>query len=101
MKPSEQDETIASVIFIRCLKHLTIPQQNKNEHSGGECGGCIAEERDQLKTELETVRSTVTRLESENKALLIALKNLMPTIRIARLLNTRQRLKQRLKPRRN
>lgn len=47
---------ITSVIFLRCKKHYNIPVQNKNEFSGGECGGCIAEQRDALRdrvTELE------------------------------------------------
>lgn len=40
-QPSADD-----VILIRCTKHLNIGQQNANEHNGGECGGCIAAQRD-------------------------------------------------------
>jgi len=43
-KESAFDEGVASVLTIRCLRHLLVPQFNRNEHSGGECGACIAEE---------------------------------------------------------
>jgi hypothetical protein len=42
-----RDEGRKSVILLRCTECLTIPQQNSNEFSGGECGGCIAKERDE------------------------------------------------------
>jgi hypothetical protein len=35
---------ISSVLYLRCAKHYPIRQHNKNEHGGGECGGCIIEE---------------------------------------------------------
>lgn len=49
-------EGIKSVIAIRCTRHTSTPPQNASEHNGGECGGCIAAERDALRTELEAVR---------------------------------------------
>jgi len=39
---------LSSVLTIRCSKHYPVPQQNKTEQGGGECGGCIAAERDRL-----------------------------------------------------
>lgn len=44
-----EELAIRGVMRIRCLNHVTIPQQNANEFNGGECGACIAEERDALK----------------------------------------------------
>lgn len=46
---------VGSVITIRCSKHYSVPQQNKTEHSGGECGGCIAAERDEFRIALERI----------------------------------------------
>lgn len=45
---SVEQDVIGSILRIRCIKHLDVAQQNKNEHSGGECGGCIAQERDEI-----------------------------------------------------
>lgn len=41
---SQLDQKVAGVLFIRCTKHFTVPQINKNEFCGGECGACIAEQ---------------------------------------------------------
>jgi hypothetical protein len=41
-----ETESNMQCMSIRCTKHLTILQQNFNEFTGAECGGCIAEERD-------------------------------------------------------
>jgi hypothetical protein len=53
------EAAISSVLHIRCAKHYMTPQQNKNEHSGGECGGCIAEERDWYKLEYEALKAVI------------------------------------------
>lgn len=50
---------ITSVIFLRCKKHYNVPVQNENEFSGGECGGCIAEQRDALLEALKVAINTV------------------------------------------
>lgn len=47
-----REDGIRSVLLIRCTKHLTIGQQNTNEITGAECGGCIAAERDSLTSRL-------------------------------------------------
>lgn len=47
-----REEAIQSVLCIRCMRHLNIGMQNTNEFSGGECGGCIAQERDDLQRQL-------------------------------------------------
>jgi len=57
--PQIEAAIISSVLHIRCAKHYTIPQQNKNEHSGGECGGCIAEEREFYKTQYEAYKVVI------------------------------------------
>ena len=46
----------ADVLRIRCIHHINVPQQNTAEHTGAECGGCIAAERDALRSKLEQVR---------------------------------------------
>lgn len=51
----ELDQLIGSVTRIRCIKHIAVPQQNTNEHGGGECGACIAVERDTLKAKCEAL----------------------------------------------
>ena len=43
----------SDVIRIRCIRHINVPQQNASESTGAECGGCIAEQRDQLLDSLE------------------------------------------------
>lgn len=40
------DEAVRNIISIRCIDHIHIPQQNKNEITGAECGACIAAQRD-------------------------------------------------------
>lgn len=51
---SQLHEQFKGVLSIRCMKHINVPQQNKNEHSGGECGGCIAEELESAKRNYDT-----------------------------------------------
>ena len=41
------------VLLIRCVRHISVRQQNTSESTGAECGGCIAEERDRLVDEIE------------------------------------------------
>lgn len=41
-----RDEGRKSVVLIRCINCLSVPQQNKSEITEAECGGCIAKERD-------------------------------------------------------
>jgi hypothetical protein len=55
-QPSADD-----VILIRCTKHLNVGQQNKNEASGGECGGCIAAERDATLARAESCKVALNR----------------------------------------
>lgn len=47
-----REQGIRSVILLRCSQCLTVPQQNHAEFGGGECGGCIAKERDALRKQL-------------------------------------------------
>lgn len=51
-----RDEGRKSVILIRCTECLNVPQQNKAEFTGAECGGCIAKERDAALAEVERVK---------------------------------------------
>lgn len=55
----ELEKKFLGVLSIRCTKHLNIPQQNKAEFSGGECGGCIADERDHALRQVETLRAAM------------------------------------------
>ncbi len=57
---------VASVMSIRCSQHITVPQLNRREHSGAECGACIhagvvsaQAEVDQLKHFLAAEKDTV------------------------------------------
>jgi hypothetical protein len=54
------EEKFAGVLAIRCTKHHTVPQLNKNEHGGGECGACIAEEVEALKKALTAAHDDLT-----------------------------------------
>lgn len=78
-----RNEGRSSVRFIRCMECLTVPQQNKSEATGAECGGCIAKERDALRAKvgrledaLDVTRSNFTfvsnSLEARNKDALAA-----------------------------
>lgn len=60
---------IASVIYSRCAKHYQVPQQNKNEHSGHECGGCMAEERDWYKLQYEAIKIEINQRLDELESL--------------------------------
>jgi hypothetical protein len=53
------ESTFKGVLSIRCTRHIAVRQLNTTEHSGGECGACIAEERDRLRAALEAARSIV------------------------------------------
>jgi hypothetical protein len=53
---SDFENGVASVLRIRCTRHFKVPQLNANEHSGGECGACIAEERDALARQVESLK---------------------------------------------
>jgi len=53
----EAADTFAQPIYIRCLRHLNVRQQNENEITLSECGGCIAEERDTALAEVARLRS--------------------------------------------
>lgn len=66
------EEAIHSVLCIRCIRHLNIGMQNTNEFSGGECGGCIAADRDDLQRQL-----------AEAKALELSRGNVLGRIAIA------------------
>lgn len=48
----ELETAISSVTAIRCTNHITVPHVNRTAHNGGECGACIAEERDAAKSEV-------------------------------------------------
>lgn len=39
---AEYERGVRAVLTIRCLQHQTVPQINRNESGGGECGACIA-----------------------------------------------------------
>lgn len=60
-KPSIDD-----CLHHRCFEHRAVPQQNANEFSGAECGGCIAAERDEAKGLLE-VEQEMCRIEREKR----------------------------------
>lgn len=55
--PQETDKQLFvrldDVLLIRCVRHISVRQQNTSESTGAECGGCIAEERDRLVDEIE------------------------------------------------
>lgn len=59
-----RDEGRKSVILLRCTECLTVPQQNSNEFTGGECGGCIAKERDSLRAQLTAQTAIIGKLEA-------------------------------------
>lgn len=63
---------LASVLSIRCREHYAIPQQNKAEHQGAECGGCIAAERDALRTRLAEADERIKVLEDRAAGFLAA-----------------------------
>jgi predicted nuclease with TOPRIM domain len=50
---------VHDVRIIRCMAHYGVPQQNNNEASSGECGGCIAAERDALREQVKTLREAL------------------------------------------
>lgn len=50
---------MTDLIAIRCTRHYAVPVQNRNEHGGGECGGCIAEDRDTAKEEIARLHKLV------------------------------------------
>jgi hypothetical protein len=50
------DELAAAPVLIRCIEHINVPQQNKSEITGSECGACIAAHRDALAREVEGLR---------------------------------------------
>jgi hypothetical protein len=50
------ESAFKGVLCIRCTRHIAVPQINKTEHSGGECGACIVEERDALAAKVEQLR---------------------------------------------
>ncbi len=58
------EDGIRSVLMIRCLKHRMVPQLNTNEFTGGECGGCIAEERDEARRIAEQRADQIGSLEA-------------------------------------
>lgn len=62
----EFNRGVCSVLRIRCAKHFAIQQQNENEHLGAECGGCIAEERDTLRTRLAAVEKKLEVIKFRN-----------------------------------
>lgn len=55
----ERDMFASAPVRVRCLKHLDIPQQNANEASGSECGGCIAAELTALRAAVEKIREAL------------------------------------------
>lgn len=60
-----RQEGMVSVIFLRCKKHYSVPVQNKNEFSGGECGGCIADQRDALRDRVAELEKDKARLKEK------------------------------------
>lgn len=57
----ELHDKVTSVLRIRCIHHVNVPQVNANEYSGGECGACIAAERDSLARRVEALERMVER----------------------------------------
>lgn len=50
---------VCDVIMIRCIRHVSVPQQNSSESTGAECGGCIAEKLYQLRDKVERYASSI------------------------------------------
>jgi len=50
------------VLLIRCIRHISVRQQNTSESTGAECGGCIAEDRDRLRGVLNDIEDMCHRL---------------------------------------
>jgi hypothetical protein len=69
-QPSPDD-----VMMIRCLKCLTVPQQNKAEATGGECGGCIAKERDAARASHSQLEAQVAGLRAAIQSAISEMKN--------------------------
>lgn len=64
------------LIFIRCINHMHVPQQNDATVDGAECGACIAAERDKL-------REKVERLREQNTSLISELENYRPIAEVS------------------
>lgn len=47
---------LESTLIIRCSRHYGVPKQNRSA-LGGECGACIAEQRDELLAALKEAKS--------------------------------------------
>jgi hypothetical protein len=62
-KEEAREEGVRSVLLIRCTKHLLVAQQNASEITGAECGGCISEERDELKRRVEELEKKLAQSE--------------------------------------
>jgi len=67
------DEKGYTCILHRCAAHYAVTQQNANEYTGAECGGCIAAERDALRNEnlvlLDKLNEAEIGIRLENDAL--------------------------------
>jgi len=76
--PSSEEEMktynagVDAVCRIRCMPHQSMAQLNESAN-GDECGGCVAAERDDLRTELAAAQARVKELESQLHARAVAI----------------------------
>ena len=69
---------IESVIYIRCIRHKAVPQENANESGGGECGACVAEAKEGVITAIiDAVGGTVDGLPTNRSNILQRVRELM------------------------
>lgn len=53
------DTAIASVVMIRCTKHVKVPKLNQAAFNGGECAACVADDLSDTRRKLEEALSLI------------------------------------------